>query len=178
MYPRMYNCPAIEASRLAVWLISVACIALLFAGCSFQPRGQVDLSFRNIYVETQGFSLFGAELRRVVQAGNEVEVMDSPEQAEVVLKVVSEQQERHIISLTGSGSVREFQLVYRIAYRIMDNKLKDLAAPGEIVLRRDMLFDDSLRLAKESEEERLYRDMQTDAVHQMLRRLSVIQVPS
>ena len=60
----------------------------------------------------------------------------------------------------------------------MDNQLTDLTAPGEIVLRRDMLFDDTLRLAKESEAENLYRDMQTDAVQQMLRRLSVIQVKS
>lgn len=170
--------PKIENSRFYVLLIAVTCIAFLFSGCGFQPRGRADLSFDSIYVETNGFSLFGAELRKVVQAGDVVEVMDSADEAEVVLKVVSERQERHIISLTGTGSVREFQLVYRVAYRIMDNELKDLAAPGEIVLRRDMLFDDTLRLAKESEAEILYRDMQTDAVNQMLRRLSVVLVQS
>lgn len=170
--------PKIENSRFYVLLIAVTCIAFLFSGCGFQPRGRADLSFDSIYVETNGFSLFGAELRKVVQAGDVVEVMDSADEAEVVLKVVSERQERHIISLTGTGSVREFQLVYRVAYRILDNELKDLAAPGEIVLRRDMLFDDTLRLAKESEAEILYRDMQTDAVNQMLRRLSVVLVQS
>lgn len=170
--------PKIENSRFYVLLIAVTCIAILFPGCGFQPRGRADLSFDSIYVETNGFSLFGAELRKVVQAGDVVEVMDSADEAEVVLKVVSERQERHIISLTGTGSVREFQLVYRVAYRILDNELKDLAAPGEIVLRRDMLFDDTLRLAKESEAEILYRDMQTDAVNQMLRRLSVVLVQS
>jgi LPS-assembly lipoprotein len=170
--------PKIENSRFYALLIAVTCIAFLFSGCGFQPRGRADLSFDSIYVETNGFSLFGAELRKVVQAGDVVEVMDSADEAEVVLKVVSERQERHIISLTGTGSVREFQLVYRVAYRILDNELKDLAAPGEIVLRRDMLFDDTLRLAKESEAEILYRDMQTDAVNQMLRRLSVVLVQS
>jgi LPS-assembly lipoprotein len=170
--------PKIENSRFYVLLIAVTCIAILFPGCGFQPRGRADLSFDSIYVETNGFSLFGAELRKVVQAGDVVEVMDSADEAEVVLKVVSERQERHIISLTGTGSVREFQLVYRVAYRILDNELMDLAAPGEIVLRRDMLFDDTLRLAKESEAEILYRDMQTDAVNQMLRRLSVVLVQS
>ena len=172
MYPR------IGKSRFAGFLLAVMCVAFLFSGCGFQPRGRADLSFERIYVETDGFSLFGAELRRVVQAGGVVEVVDSVGEAEVVLRVVSEQQERHIISLTGTGSVREFQLVYRVAYRVMDNTLKDVAAPGQIVLRRDMLFDDSLRLAKESEAESLYRDMQTDAVHQMLRRLSVVLVES
>jgi LPS-assembly lipoprotein len=170
--------PKPRNSRFAVVLVAISCIAMLFSGCGFQPRGRADLSFDSIYVETNGFSLFGAELRRVVQAGSVVQVVESADEAEVILKVVSESQERHIIALTGTGSVREFQLVYKVAYRVMDNELKDLAAPGEIVLRRDMLFDDTLRLAKESEAEFLYRDMQTDAVHQMLRRLSVVLVDS
>jgi LPS-assembly lipoprotein len=168
--------PKIETVRFIVLLVVAACVAALFSGCGFQPRGRADLSFESIYVETDGFSLFGAELRRVVQAGNVVEVMETADEADVVLKVLSERQERQIISLTATGSVREFQLLYRVAYRIMDNQLTDLTAPGEIVLRRDMLFDDTLRLAKESEADNLYRDMQTDAVQQMLRRLSVIQV--
>jgi len=165
-------------SRSVVLLMAIACIALLFSGCGFQPRGRADLSFERIYVETSGFSLFGAELRRVIQAGNVVEVMDTADEAEVVLKVLSERQERKILSLTATGSVREFELLYRVGYRIMDNKMVDLTAPGEILLRRDMLFDDTLRLAKESEADSLYRDMQTDAVNQMLRRLSVIQLQS
>jgi LPS-assembly lipoprotein len=170
--------PRSDVSRYAVLLLAIACIALLFSGCGFKPRGRADLSFDSIYVETNGFSLFGAELRRVIQAGDVVEVMDSADEAEVVLKVVSERQERHILSIDGSGSVREFQLVYRVAYRVTDNQSQDLAASGEIVLTRDMLFDDTLRLAKESEAESLYRDMQTDAVYQMLRRLSVVLVQS
>ncbi len=170
--------PKIEKSRVAVLLVVATCLTLLLSGCGFQLRGRADLSFESIYVETDGFSLFGAELRRVVQTGNVVEVVDTADEAEVVLKVVSELRERQILSLTGTGSVREFDLIYRVAYRIMDSQLKDLAAPGEIVLRRAMLFDDTLRLAKESEAELLYRDMQTDAVRQMLRRLSVILVQS
>ena len=170
--------PKIEKSRVAVLLVVATCLALLLSGCGFQLRGRADLSFESIYVETDGFSLFGAEFRRVVQTGNVVEVVDTADEAEVVLKVVSELRERQILSLTGTGSVREFDLIYRVAYRIMDSQLKDLAAPGEIVLRRAMLFDDTLRLAKESEAELLYRDMQTDAVRQMLRRLSVILVQS
>ncbi len=164
--------------RVVVLLVTAACIALLFASCGFHLRGRANLSFDRIYVETDGFSLFGAELRRVIQSGGAVEVMDTAAEAQVVLKILSERQQQKILSLSGAGSVREFELLYSVAYRIMDNQLKDLVAPGEIVMRRDLIFDDSLRLAKESEAEFLYRDMQTDAVQQMLRRLSVIQVRS
>ena len=106
----------IETSRFIVLLVAATCVAVLFSGCGFQPRGRADLSFESIYVETDGFSLFGAELRRVVQAGNVVEVVETADEADVVLKVLSERQERQIISLTATGSVREFQLLYRVAY--------------------------------------------------------------
>ncbi len=39
------------------------------------------------------------------------------------------------------------------------------------MLRRDYSFNDEQVLSKESEEALLYRDMRTDAVHQLVRRL-------
>jgi LPS-assembly lipoprotein len=98
--------------------------------------------------------------------------------AEAVLKILGETQEKHILSLSSGGRVREFELRYRVAYRLTDKNSVDLAPPGEITLRRDMTYDDTLVLAKESEEALLYRDMKADAVQQMLRRLSVAQRPS
>ena len=46
----------------------------------------------------------------------------------------------------------------------------------QIELRRDITFNDNQTLAKESEELLLYRDMQVDAVQQIIRRMSVIHV--
>ena len=52
---------------------------------------------------------------------------------------------------------------------------RDAALAQQIELRRDITFNDSETLAKESEEALLYRDMQTDAVQQIIRRVSVIR---
>ena len=41
-----------------------------------------------------------------------------------------------------------------------------------------MTYDDTQVLAKESEEALLYEDMKSDAVQQMVRRLSVIKLPA
>ena len=166
-----------SAGTAARLLMAIA-IGVLLTGCGFQLRGQADLPFERIYVETDGFSLFAAELMRIIQSSNQVEVMDDPEEAEVILKVINEQRERKILSLQSSGSVAEFLFVYRVNYRVMDNKRKDLVAPSEISLRRAMQYDDTVILGKQSEEELLFRDMQADAVQQMLRRLSVVLVES
>ena len=165
-------------TRLDIGFVLLSLASLLIAGCGFQLRGQADLPFERIYVETEGFSLFAAELRRVVQTGKAVEVMDTAEQAQVILKVLAERREKTILSLSRSGSVSEFQLLYQVSYRVMDNQMKDLVAPSEISLRRIMTYDDTEILGKESEEQMLFSDMQDDAVQQMLRRLSVLLISS
>jgi LPS-assembly lipoprotein len=58
---------------------------------------------------------------------------------------------------------------------VKDGQDKQLLAPTEIVLKRDLSFNESQVLAKEKEEEVLYRDMQTDLVQQILRRLAVLK---
>ena len=67
--------------------------------------------------------------------------------------------------------MRELQLRYRVQYQVFDKNKTLLAPPGEIVLRRDYSFNDQEQLSKESEEALLYRDMRTDAVYQLVRRL-------
>jgi LPS-assembly lipoprotein len=43
-------------------------------------------------------------------------------------------------------------------------------------LKRDFSFNDTQVLAKEAEEALLYRDMQSDAVQQIIRRLGLIKL--
>jgi len=172
------KCLRFTGPRPGFAVLAVAWISLLVAGCGFQLRGQANLPFDRIYVESNGFSLFAAELRRIIQSAKSVEVVDTAEQAQVVLQVLGESQERKILSLSPSGSVNEYQLLYQVRYRVMNNQMNDLAAPGDISLHRDMTYDDTETLGKESEEQLLFRSMQIDAVQQMLRRLSVVMVES
>jgi LPS-assembly lipoprotein len=77
-----------------------------------------------------------------------------------------------VLSLTGTGKVREFQLRYRVGFRVHDGKGTDFVPQSLIQLTRDVTFNDTEILAKEQEEQILFRDMQTDMVQQILRRLA------
>jgi len=158
----------------------ILCMALcaMLTACGFQLRGQAAIPFQTIHVEAPGFSAFANDLERAIRSGSKTRIVASRDQAEAVVQIVSESQEKLILSLSSGGKVREFDLRYRVAYRLTDRAGTDLASPGEIVLRRDMTYDDTLVLAKESEEALLFRDMRTDAVRQMLRRLSVARPAS
>ncbi|MHB9102575.1 MAG: LPS-assembly lipoprotein LptE, partial [Sulfuricella sp.] len=53
---------------------------------------------------------------------------------------------------------------------------RDLSATQPIEMRRAMLYDDALVLAKEQEEALLYRDMQNDVLSQLMRRLAAAKL--
>jgi LPS-assembly lipoprotein len=161
-------------SSLAV----IIALCAMMTACGFQLRGQAAIPFQTVHVEAPGFSAFANDLERAIRSGSKARIVESRDQADAVVQILGESQEKHILSLSGGGRVREFELRYRVAYRLTDRAGTDLASPGEIVLRRDMTYDDTLVLAKESEEALLFRDMRTDAVRQMLRRLSVARPAS
>jgi LPS-assembly lipoprotein len=92
--------------------------------------------------------------------------------------VLSELQEKQILSLGGGGRVSEYQLRYRVSFRLTDNKNREHIPATEILLKRDYSFTDEQALSKESEEALLYRDMRNDAVQQMVRRLQAAKLQS
>ena len=151
---------------------------LLLSACGFQLRGAAQLPFNTMYVQAAPTSSFAIQLKRVVQAGSATRIADRPEQAEVVLQIMTELQEKEILSLGGGGRVREFQLRYRVGFRLTDSKNREHIPASEIVLRRDYSFNDEQALSKESEEALLFRDMLNDAVQQLVRRLQVAKLKS
>jgi LPS-assembly lipoprotein len=149
--------------------LALAGLALLLGGCGFQLRGAADIPFKSLHVQVAETSPFGIELKRALRA-SEVPLLESPKAADATLSILSEIREKQILSLGGQGRVREYQLRYRVAYQLRDEK-KIITPPSQIIITRDISFNDSEVLAKESEEALLYRDMQADAVQQLLRRL-------
>ncbi len=151
-------------------LVSLALCAMLTA-CGFHLRGQADLPFDSLYLI--GSPTFTTPLARAVRAGSKTRITTNPKDADVTLQILGEARERSILSLSGAGRVQELQLRYRINFRLTDKAGRELIAPDEILLKRDLLYSDSDVLGKEQEEALLYRDMQTDAVQQVVRRLQV-----
>jgi LPS-assembly lipoprotein len=150
----------------------VLCTAL--AACGFHLRGAAALPFETLYIEAPQASLFATQMRRMIGMGSQSRIAANPADADATLQIVNELREKEILSLSGGGRVRELQLRYRIQYQVLDRSRIVIAPLSEIVLRRDYSFNDQDQLSKESEEALLYRDMQADAVQQLLRRLQAV----
>jgi LPS-assembly lipoprotein len=151
--------------------------SLVLGGCGFKLRGPQNYAFQTIAIQPNPGGTLGIELRR--SFGNTVRVLKLGEpltQAQVVLDVLQELREKTVVGVNSSGQVREFQLRIRVKYRIRTPQGIELTPDAEIVQQRDISFNESAVLAKEAEEGLLYRDMQSDIVQQLLRRLAKVKL--
>jgi LPS-assembly lipoprotein len=153
----------------------VLVIALL-AGCGFQLRGTANLPFDTMVVPGAGGGI-ALDLKRNIQSGTNTKVVDDLKDAQAVLQFTEEVRTKEILSLTAAGRVREFRLLYRVGFRVHDGKGGEFLPTNTILLTRDVTFNDAEILAKEAEEQLLYRDMQFDMVQQVMRRLEAAQRP-
>ena len=148
---------------------------LFLAACGFQLRGQATLPFETLYISFPVGNPIGTDLRRFVKAGTSTRIVDDSKSAQATLEVISAVNERQIMSVSGGGRVREFELRYRVSFRLIDAKGVELIPVNEIALRRILPFTDAQVVAKEGEEAMLVREMQSDAAAQILRRLEAVK---
>jgi len=151
-------------------------LVVLLSGCGFHLRGSAPVPFETLYIPDAKTGI-ALDLKRNIEAGTNAKVIDDPKKADAILELSGESREKIILSLTGTGRVREFRLRYRMGYRVHDGKGGEYVPPSVVQLQRDVTYDDSAILAKEAEEQLLFRDMQSDMVQQVLRRLASAEKP-
>lgn len=163
-------------------------------GCGFRLRQAPSFAFRTLMATLPATSPLRRELRTaLVSAG--ITVVDAslpppppqpggavpaqpappPPQADAVLDILADQREKSVVGSTAAGQVREFQLRLRFRFKLSTPKGKELIPESEILLQRDISYSESIALSKQEEEAELYRDMQTDVVQQVLRRLAAVR---
>lgn len=150
----------------------------LLAGCGFQLRQAPDFVFDSIAIGAAPSSPLGNELRRTLAADGKVRVLPvgaDLQQAAVILDLLQELREKVVVGLNASGQVREFQLRTRVRFKLRTPQGRELIADTELLQQRDISFNEAAVLAKEAEESLLYRDMQTDLVQQLMRRLAALK---
>lgn len=155
-------------------LIALPAAAVL-AACGFQLRGTIDLPFDTLFVEGMPYSPFTGQLKRSIAASGGTRLSATTKDAAAIVYLMSEAQDRTILAVSGAGRVREMQLRYRLTFRVTDPAGKVWLAPAEVLVLRDMTYDDTQILAKEGEAQMLFKEMQNDAVQQVLRRIQAIR---
>lgn len=150
---------------------TVLLLALLFlAGCGFQLRGASGEFEALPPVLVRGGDPAALELRQMLRMAGTT-LVDEPGEAGLILSVDDVQRERRVLSVGTRGRVQEYELLYRLDWHGEDAGGREVIAPRTIAQTQNFSFDESDVIAKGSEEEYLFRQMQRSAVMQLLRSL-------
>ncbi len=154
--------------------LSLALIfSLALSACGFQLRGITELSFKTIFIQGSTLSI-SRELKQSFKA-NGIQVVENAADAQLLLEMLNETNEKRILSLSGGGVVREYELNYHASFRTREPADSTWSVPQTVQSRRDFSYNDNALLGKLDEEARLNTDMRTDAVREVLRRLTAIK---
>ena len=160
------------------FIVAAILFAFALAGCGFHLRGEATYAFSTIYVNAPGAPLLAAEMKRALNSTGSAKTVDDSKQAQVILDIPLVADDKEVLSISGAGAVEEYALIKRVSFRLHDPLGNDWLPAGEIQLRRSYTFSESQVLARGSQEERLLKEMQTDAVQQLIRRLQAAKKPA
>lgn len=159
------------------------------SGCGFALRQPPKLVFTR--VQLTGFapnSPLAAELARSLEntgvtvvdriappTGGASGVQLKPDPDVVVLKALSDKREQVVATKTSYSQVRELTLRTRFKFQLSRSGGGEIIAPTELLLSRELTYNEADALAKQDETEALHRAMQTDIVQQVMRRLGAVR---
>jgi len=149
----------------------------MLATCGFHLRGQATYAFSSIFVNVAGAPVFESELKRSLEGAGSAKLAPTAAAADVILNIPPIVDEKDVLSLSSGGSVLEYALQMRVGFRLHDKDGLDWLPPGEIMIRRSYTFTQTEVLARDIEEQRLLREMQSDAIAQLIRRLQAAKKP-
>ena len=159
--------------------VQAVCSALLLASlclgaCGFHPRGLTEVTFKSIFIQGHSLSI-SRELQQTFKS-NGIQVIENQSRAALLLEMLNEHNEKHILSLSGGGAVREYELVYQLNFRtrLPGNPL--WSEPQTVLSRRNFSYKDTALLAKLDEENKLNADMRSEVIREVMRRLSAIKL--
>lgn len=158
----------------AVGAVVVVCA---LAACGFHLRGDVTYAFKSLYLSAPATAPLTLDLKRALENSG-VKIVDGANAGEAILDVGNVSDDKSVLSLSSGGRVREYLLVKRVTIALHDANGRDWLPASEIVIRRAYTFNESEVLAREAQETRLLKDMQTDVVQQIVRRLQAAKKPA
>ncbi|MFM0735713.1 LPS assembly lipoprotein LptE [Paraburkholderia xenovorans] len=153
--------------------LTLACSVMMLSACGFQLRGQQDYAFKRLFI-AGGSAAGSARLTRLVQGGSDTVVVTSPANADATLQI-TESRGLSTLTLNSLGVVEEYQANLSMQYTLIGKDGTVLIPPSIIALNRAMTYSDQYSQAKVAESDLLFADMESDAIDQLSRRLSLVK---
>lgn len=155
------------------WSSKFLALAILLVGCGFQLRGDPVVGINTLYVSTVGPSAVATDIRRALSSGP-TRVVPKVDGAEAQLRILGEVRDKQVFTITGTGRVYEFELQLTVRYEMTaPGREVPVIAPTQAVARRIITYSEAAPVAKEAEEQLLFKDMQLELASRILRQVAI-----
>lgn len=145
---------------------------LMITSCGFHLRGMTEISFKTVSLEGKELS-FTKNLKKTLTS-NKVAIVLPTENPELRIELLSEESEKRILSLSGQGLVREFEIFYRVRYRVKTVDSETWSQENILETRRDFTYSDANLIGKEEEERQLNESMHNEAITNLFNQIQLI----
>lgn len=163
------------ARRLGAVLAAAS--ALAAAGCGFHPvggAGRLPATMGVTYVASgQPYGYLENALRRAIADRGE-RVSENRAQASAVLEILHTEFKRRVLAVNTRGQAKEYELSYRVRFRLLDSHGNQLLAPQSVSRSRDLAYSPSIELGSRLRQTQLGRDLQQQAANLILFRLEAL----
>ncbi len=147
--------------------IFILLLTLFITSCGFQLRGALDNSFNSIQIDGGSAGFTKVIKKKYKQSG--IEIRDSS--ADKVIEIIKDEFGKRILTLSSTGTIREYELNYLVLYRIK-NSADEWGPPIKISSRRIYSYDDQDIVAKQEEEKNLIKGMKEQIIRTMISQIS------
>ncbi len=83
-------------------------LAITLSACGFQLRGSYSLPWDTLYLGLAENNEMYAQIKRGIEAATKTRVITNAKEAQAALVILGNTQSKSILSLSGTGLVREF----------------------------------------------------------------------
>jgi LPS-assembly lipoprotein len=162
----------LKLARTGVRWAALMVALLALTACGFHLRGSQGEFAALPPVFVRGGDPAALELSQMLRTAGTT-VAASTAEAELIVVIGDARRERRVLSVGTRGRVQEYQLIYQLDWHGENRAGRHVIAAQTISQSRNFSFDETDIIAKSNEEDFLFRDMQRNAVMQIMRRLQV-----
>lgn len=151
--------------------LAVIILALLVNACGYHLRGSgsggLSKELKLVYLDG-GSSQFREQFRHVLSS-SKGKLSLSAQEAGIIVKIIDENLNRRILSLSSRGRSNEVELDYHVTYDL--NKSNKVLLSGQpIQIRRQYFNDQDDIMAKDNEEKVIRNEIYQQAIQNILNR--------
>ena len=162
--------PMTDPRSMFLRIVALASM-LAAAGCGYQLRGAVSLPSDLDAIHVDGPPGIGAALVQALEGGGG-RIASTRDSTSALLQLSDERFDRRVLSVDpNTGKEREFELAYRVTFRLTGGDGKELVSTQTVSLLRDYVFDPDTLLGAGREQDILRAEMRRDAAGQVVRRI-------